>query len=502
MHSNNTSKLKSTAKINIISTIIVLALVGLSIFGYLWFNKSKIKIDNNPPTLSLEGTAFKGELLGSDVFITFTSEDVASWTDPTTSYITLKSGFNYVYATSEKNIYEIVDNFKPDVSNSMLIIAYSPSSSLFGQSGYNLYKKGPYPGTNEITNPSSFNIPAYYGFIIYTSKDTKAWELKDSSSALTWSGTTKEGETLINSLKNVNGWVLIPTSNSAQLSDFFGSLKTKILYFSKLKSKSSFNGEDFENGTTGPSNFSINNGASFMWVKLGNPEDQCNPGKYFAFGSCNNCSQYQYNSGWTQGINCISCPSGTPFNEVSGCHLDSCTSPQYANSMGECENCSPGYMYTGGGQCRKCANWEYASGKCQPCSYPTFAFSGGCTSCKSWQKPSSGSNACVDCGYWERYNGSNCTACSIQDYAVSKVCKTCPDSAPRAYTGQCHSCLPNQYPTGVSGYKSCFNCPPGKRYSGGFGCISCTSSQYYGEQQCTPCSVPTASFNPTGMVCY
>ena len=435
MHSNKISGSKSTTKINLISTLIVLILVGIGILGYLKWTKSTVDVDSNPPSLSFGSTSFKGELLKSSVFITFTQEDENEWTDPAGTYITLKPGFNYVYSPSERSMAEIVDNFKPDKDNSMLVIVYSPSSSLFGQQGYNIYKKGPYPGTNEITSPSSFDIPAYYGLIVYTDQETKAWGLKNSSSALTWEASNKEGLELMNSLNGINGWVLIPTPSAAKLSDFFGSLKTKVLYFSKLETKSTYDGDgDFEDGTTGPASFSVNTGAYFMWVKLGTPETTCDPGKYFSVGSCNSCNSQQYYSGWASGIQCVQCPTGVPFSEVSGCAGTACVSPKYVTTSGVCTSCQGGFKYTGGGQCLKCATWEYSSGMCEPCQSPNFAFTGtaGCTACNSWQKPSGGLKACVDCGYGQKYSGSldYCTACSDMDYYTTKTCRSCSDFQP------------------------------------------------------------------------
>jgi len=492
MHSSKVSHLKSTTKINIISTVVVLLIVGASV---AWYFNSNNNVDNesSPPELALN-SLLKGQVM-NDSYITFTATDVSNWTDPAGDYITIKSGFNYVYSTSEKSIQDIKNSLKPVAGNLMLIIVHSPSSSFLGQAGYNIYKKGHY---SNIDNPSAFKIPAYYGFIIYSSQETKSWGMRNHNTPLS----NNEGIELRNALKTVSGWVLIPTPSASNLDQFFLPLQKNILFFSKLKSKNTFNGADFDNGTTGSNNFGLNSNSHFMWIKLGNPSSSCSPGQYFAYGECYQCNSQQYYTG-SEYINCVSCPSGVNFTNVSGCSGPECNPPKYVGYTGACLSCQPGYMHSGGVQCKKCTQSEYASGFCEPCSYPTFAFSGnniGCTGCAFWQKPDSSSKSCVDCGYWQTYNPStqNCVSCNDAEYYSGKICKTCPDQTPRFFTGNCHSCLPNQFPTGSPGYKMCTNCPPGKIYSGSPGtCVNCTNNQYYGGQ-CTPCTSPTGNFSTSG----
>jgi len=291
-----------------------------SVYAYYYTNffedlKQIFTNNENPPSLKIGSELFKGEAGSGDASkIYYTFEDTV-YTDPqdaTTELRDLKSGINYVYSPTAVTIAEIIGYIRPTQGNKILIAHWNPVvTTEHPNLGFNLYPEGPYTDTNTITNPDEYTIPAYYGFIILSRDNTKIWRIRSADVSLMdadTASTTGGYADLLESMKDIDGWILAPIKTNVNLKTFFAGVKGRLQLVATLK--------DYETFNDSSSNFDVSSlSKSIIWVKLG--DTACSEqGKHFEYGGCVKCDAGKF----YDEMDCSYCPDGKIPNPVGdGC---------------------------------------------------------------------------------------------------------------------------------------------------------------------------------------
>lgn len=272
------SNLKGATKIALAVSAMILVLAGATFYYY--FSNG----DDQPPQLTTGGDLFKGSVANSNLYFEFKTPGGA-YDFPPSELKNLKSGFNYVYALQDLKVSEIINYIKPTVGNKILVIYYNPAEKAF-----ELYKKGPYVGTEEISDPDDYTIPAFHGFMILSRDNTKIHNTIKGVDDKFFEIVMAQGgmgqllgnlEEYINALE---GWILLPVDIVGSLDEFLEGVKDRVLLVSVLK--------DDESGFKAATKDVAGEGIpkkGMAWVKFGTLN--CTGGKYPEYGECKSCAE-------------------------------------------------------------------------------------------------------------------------------------------------------------------------------------------------------------------
>jgi len=210
-------------KKNVISGFLAIAVVALSA-GYVLYNQNSHNNDELPPDFFLGSTAFKGFMVEEN-FYKFDSDDVASFSAPTGTKVTLKDGLNYYYSNKDITVKEVIDSIVPVDGNRILIAYYEPKfeGSETGNERFWGYPIGP----NTISSPSSFAIPEQLGFAIFSQGESDIYNISPASIKPTSRGLlTGVAQPPYKHIANIkNGWMLMP--NGDDLSELLSNNEVK-----------------------------------------------------------------------------------------------------------------------------------------------------------------------------------------------------------------------------------------------------------------------------------
>lgn len=194
-----------------------------------------------------------------------------------------------------------------------------------------------------------------------------------------------------------------------------------------------------------------------------------------------------------QGVNCVSCPSGS-FKDVQMSQCSQCpTGFISADDHATCVVCSEGKVPLSHATCVDCGAGKYQSDYiCEDCpqgfSQPTPG-SGQCVGCsEGTYQNQAGQSSCKNCEsglYQSRAFETTCLTCPNGYVSETTECTLCPTGR-GAQNGQCNDCAPG---TG-SEAGICVECTPGKHSNNVQVCESCGVNTYqdaYGESSCKPC---------------
>ena len=276
------------------------------------------------------------------------------------------------------------------------------------------------------------------------------------------------------------------------------------------------------------------------WSYLDKVIGICNP-------LCAACNAGKYS---TDGLTCITCPSGA----YSGSGAGSCTAcPSNSNSAAGASACAcnAGYFSASGtAPCNQCPVGQYSispgstvCSSCMPGSYSGTAGASSastCTSCPAGSFTSViGASACYLCpaGYYSTAPGAptntvcsscaaggystasgaqssgTCIQCSVGSYSAAagaSSASTCASCSAGTYSGvlgatACTACTAGKY-SSLSGYTACMNCDAGKysSLSGSLVCTNCDAGKFSslsGLLTCTNCDAGKYSSLSGSPVC-
>jgi len=209
---------KKTQRNWIIASIVVISVLIASFIIY------SIKTDDvdsdTPPTLSLEGTAYKGLMTDLGGYMQYESGDTCEHDVSLGSHI-LKAGTGLYYATENLSIQDVVDRINCVPFNKILIAYWDPVGKIMYT-----YPEGPYIETELITD-LNFTIPALHSFTIISKKETLIGGINNENEAVQYdlSQSTDnifDAGSLYGFVNDVtSGWILIPgISNGGYLIEY------------------------------------------------------------------------------------------------------------------------------------------------------------------------------------------------------------------------------------------------------------------------------------------
>ena len=261
---------------------------------------------------------------------------------------------------------------------------------------------------------------------------------------------------------------------------------------------------------------------------------------------CDTCAVgHQFN-----GLQCVSCPSGTykdaavptchycPTGFVSAgnratcerCELgqvpqnntncEHCVSGKYQNSYLSCEDCPQGFSQSNNGAllCDACAagkhqnqSGQHSCDACNSGQYQPTTSQSICFSCPNGYVSTAGFATCLVCplGFGSQ-NGAcvgcvpgkgslpesllgTCVDCPAGQYSLNKVCTPCSTNTYQDVAGNtsCKHCETNRF--SAEGATFCSNCAAGTYSAPNNSCVDCVSGQYRGvddpENECITCPI-------------
>jgi hypothetical protein len=175
-----------------------------------WFAYNGFTSVESYPTLDNSGVAFQGKSVETQFgYLEFDDDDVSTVTDG--NFISSPKGIQTYSLNEDTTVDEIIDNIQPREGLKVLFAFYSPGEEELGlEKGFYTYPVGPFL-SNEIKDPTTFEVPAQRGFMILSNEDYKFNEdviMGSSKSARSFKVKLKDNE---------SGWVLFPLSGPGNL---------------------------------------------------------------------------------------------------------------------------------------------------------------------------------------------------------------------------------------------------------------------------------------------
>ncbi len=258
---------KKTQRNWIITSIVIISVLIVSFIVY------SIKTDDvdsdTPPTLSLEGTTYKGIMTDLGGYLQYEAGDTCEHDVSLSHILKGESKTALYYATEDLSIQDIVDRINCVPYNKILIAYWDPAEKIMYT-----YPEGPYLDTVLITD-LNFTIPALHSFIIISKEETLIEGINNENEPVEHE-IQQSGDNIfdVGSLYGfvndiTSGWVLIPgISNGGYLIEYLNEsdLVDRVEKIYAQTGEYDFAPVTKDNGDF--DNISFNNGYYMIWMKI------------------------------------------------------------------------------------------------------------------------------------------------------------------------------------------------------------------------------------------
>lgn len=156
--------------------------------GVLYFTWPSSPDEDMPPSLDFGGNGLQGAFIDKKYsFYNCEQKDVdeekvakkeATLTEEFGEPTIIEPGVHFYYVENTKSLDTVFLNNTLCVKDNKVFFAYYSPGEEGLEKGFHVYPKGLFQDTHEIKDPKLFKIPAYRGFLIIASKQTKGWGFK------------------------------------------------------------------------------------------------------------------------------------------------------------------------------------------------------------------------------------------------------------------------------------------------------------------------------------
>lgn len=190
--------------------------------------RHNVSTKDTPPTFTVEISKLQGRL-GSDAscripgMLEFTAEDVENYRPRggiDASRNELTSGIHLYYAERDMTVKQIIDSIVPIEGNKILFAFYNYGIN-YSPKGFYLYPE--VAGNFAISDPNTFEIPAYHAFTMIACEDSAIWNILNE--------TNQAAELYENLADLTDGWILIPATAIENFREELEWLKNRVRYF-------------------------------------------------------------------------------------------------------------------------------------------------------------------------------------------------------------------------------------------------------------------------------
>lgn len=215
---------------------------------------------DTPPTFTVEISKLQGRL-ESDAgcripgMLEFTAEDVENYRPRggiDASRNELISGIHLYYAERDMTVKQIIDSIVPIEGNKILFAFYNYGIN-YSPKGFYLYPA--VAGNFVISDPTTFEIPAYHAFTMIACEDSAIWNISNE--------TDQAAELYENLADLTDGWILIPATAIENFREELNWLEYRVRYFWVQKGP----GFDFKK-VEDIDEFALVPGYSMVWLKF------------------------------------------------------------------------------------------------------------------------------------------------------------------------------------------------------------------------------------------